>query len=664
MVEKKIKSIRIDLNQFKLYLFCKPKIELTLHFNSPSRRFYLSVIALVINEMKKKEKITSVLLQNHLDELILLNKTVGAEAGSSKKEHLLPRIYRKWKDVLPDLENAPLFKVIGRKKRYDELMDKVYVFSEGEKDCWGNLFEYMGSHENVRLRFSIDKLSTSLEDVAIVYGESPELLDADAWESFTRYLKQSQEDQLSSDSINSQALIPEPMPKPEDRRASIQSSRKWLIRFAMISLIVTLTAFMFWQGNIFSSKVEVASIEKMAFPLPEDPSIAILPFINLTGDPNQDYLGESVAAHLITILARVPELFVISQYTTFSYKGEKIKFKEIAEELGVRYIVLGNVQKSDDQVRITSQLIDVVSGQYLWAKTFDGHSNTFFKLQDDIAMEILRSLKEDIEYGRQSMYWLQWTSDIPEANKKKCEGLFLSRELTKDKNNRARRLFEEAIELDPGYIWAYVNLGFAHYWDFFFGYSQNPKKSLTLAYKNAQKSLEIDDRIDLGHSLMSLVYSRMGKLEKALYEAKKAVELNPNGAYSYAFLSGILSKLGRYEEAIINAKKGIRLDPKPTALYYFVLGQAYFMVNDYTNALEAFKTMTNVNPDNIYGYVFCAACYTCLGQPQKAKGKVEKILSLNPDFNLTSYGKIVQYKIKSDKDKYLDALRKAGIPEK
>ena len=166
------KFIKIDLNQFKLQLSCRPDIELSLHFNSPSRRFYLSVIALVINEMKKKDTSTSVLLQNHLDELILLNKTIGKGAGSSTKDHLLPRIYRKWKDVLPNLEKAPLFKIIGRKKRYDELMDKVYLFSEIEKDRWANLFEYMGSHENVRLRFAVDKLSLGWDDVYIVYGDS------------------------------------------------------------------------------------------------------------------------------------------------------------------------------------------------------------------------------------------------------------------------------------------------------------------------------------------------------------------------------------------------------------------------------------------------------------------------------------------------------------
>ena len=479
-------------------------------------------------------------------------------------------------------------------------------------------YEYLGEHDvkNIKHPVRVYKILTSQEDAGKLVGEKPKpVLKSWVWSTIV-----------------------------------------------VAAIILTLIGYQLFQ-KITTPEFEPASIEKMAFQLPEDPSIAVLPFENITGDPTQAYLGEGIATHLITTLAPVPKLFVISQYTTSSYKGKKIKIKEVAEELGVRYIVRGSVQKLNDQVRITSQLIDAVSGQYIWAKTFDGHSNTFFKLQDDVAMEILRSLKRDVEYGRQSMYWLQWTSNIPEANKKNSKGRSLSRRVNKDRNTKARKLFEEAIELDPEYIWPYVSLGFAHYWDFVFGYTQNRKKSLTLAYKNAVKALKIDDRIDLGHSLMSLVYSRMGKLEKALYEAEKAVELNPNGAYSYAILSGILSNVGRYEEAIVNAKKGIRRDPNPTAIYYFVLGQAYFMIGNYEKALTSFKTMIDVSPENIFGYAFCAATYIYLDKSQKAKDEVKKILTLNPKFNLASYEKIVQYKIKSDKDKYINALRKAGIPD-
>ena len=188
MVEISRPSLQIDLNDFKLHLHLKGRTPLTLHFNSPSRSFYLSVIALVVNEMKKSGKIRSIHLHEHLDLLALLNETIGGAAGSSEKENLLPRIYKKWKDALPDLEEAPLFKVLGKKKKEDAdgATGKIYSFSDAEKDGWANLFEYMGSEENVRLRFAIDKIGVGLNETSIIFGDS---LNGDAWDQFIASLK-------------------------------------------------------------------------------------------------------------------------------------------------------------------------------------------------------------------------------------------------------------------------------------------------------------------------------------------------------------------------------------------------------------------------------------------------------------------------------------------
>ena len=179
--------ITIDLNQFKLHLEVKNRIELTLHFNSPSRRFYLSVIALLVNEMKRQGKITSIPLKGHHDLLALLNETIGGSAGSSETVTLLSRIYSKWQHALPNLEEAPLFTVLGRKKGYDEGTGKTYPLTEAEKDCWANLFEYKGSHENVRLKFAVDKIGATLDDVVIVFEDS---LNGDAWQKFISSLKE------------------------------------------------------------------------------------------------------------------------------------------------------------------------------------------------------------------------------------------------------------------------------------------------------------------------------------------------------------------------------------------------------------------------------------------------------------------------------------------
>ena len=188
MVESSRPSIQIDLNEFKLHLHLKGRTQLTLHFNSPSRSFYLSVIALVVNEMKKSGKIKSIPLQEHLDLLALLNETIGGAAGSSEKENLLHRIYTKWKDALPNLEEAPLFKVHGKKKKEegDGAIGKIYSFTDAEKDGWANLFDYMGSEENVRLKFAIDKIGVGLNETSIIFGDS---LNGEAWDQFISSLK-------------------------------------------------------------------------------------------------------------------------------------------------------------------------------------------------------------------------------------------------------------------------------------------------------------------------------------------------------------------------------------------------------------------------------------------------------------------------------------------
>ena len=279
-------SIRIDLSRFKLHITLKPKTELTLHFDSPSRRFYLSVIALVVNEMKRLGKITSIPLENCTDQLILLNETVGGSAGSSEKENLISRIYRKWKDALPDLENAPLFKVIGRRKELEDETGRIYRFSEAEKDLWANLFEYKGSEEHVRLRFAVDKLGAGLDDIAIVYEDS---FDAAAWERFISSLEIEPENNL----------IPEPAGKiPEKPKTSTPVSIKqkttwlkkhrWAVLVAVMFVAAGLASLIIWQTRLSGRAQDRASPEKMAFPLPDKPSIAVLPFVNMSEDKQQE----------------------------------------------------------------------------------------------------------------------------------------------------------------------------------------------------------------------------------------------------------------------------------------------------------------------------------------------------------------------------------------
>ncbi len=327
MENAKDHPITIDLNQFRLHIDLKNRIQLTLDFHSPSRKFYLSLIAFVVNEMEKLGKITSIPLEGHHDLLALLNETIGGSAGSSEKENLLPRIYRKWQQALPNLEEAPLFKVVGRKKKFEEGIGKTYPFTEAEKDSWANLFEYIGSEKHVRLRFSIDKLGAGLDDIAIIYEGCQ---NQGAWEKFISSLKQKEE--KKPEPVEFVPKGPE-VPITPSREEKITLPKRW--QWVVLVIVLIVAALVILKTYLFPPSGRVASVKRMAFPLPDKPSIAVLPFVNMTDDPRQQSFCDGLTEEIITTLSKIPKLFVIARNSTFTYKGKSVKVQQVAEELGI-----------------------------------------------------------------------------------------------------------------------------------------------------------------------------------------------------------------------------------------------------------------------------------------------------------------------------------------
>jgi TolB-like protein len=558
MVEQSTKSVRIDLNQFKLQLYLKPEVELTLHFDTPSRQFYLSVIGLVIHEMKKRGRITSIPLQNQLETLALLNKTVGASAGSSKKEHLLPRIYRKWKDALPDLENAPLFKVVGRKKRYDELMEKVYEFGEGEKDDWANLFEYVGSHENVRLRFSIDRLNAGLDDVVIVYGENPKLVNADAWQEFITGLKEQHLDKSQTDSVYRKITEPGSVSLPSHRTSKAKpNSWPWLTICSLIGLAVGVAAYGVWRYNSVAPRTEVAYVQKKAFPLPDKQSIAVLPFQNLSDDPRQDYFCSGLTEEIITGLTKIPSLLVIARNSTFQYKRKETNIRQVSEELGVRYVLSGNVRKVENRVRITTHLTDALMGNYLWAERYDREFKDIFAIQDEITIKTLAALKVQLAEGEKERALEKYTNN-PQAYLKILEGTGY---LYDFKTAKALKSFEEARALDPQCAATYAWIAWVQVLNAWFGPSSSQEQSLEKAFESAEKCASLDDELAACAQILGYVYILKRNYDKAISQAKRTVELYPNSAQAAELLVWALRSAGRYEEALKEQERALRLDP-------------------------------------------------------------------------------------------------------
>jgi adenylate cyclase len=449
-------------------------------------------------------------------------------------------------------------------------------------------------------------------------------------------------------------VIGEERPKPRQWR--------WAAIGALVVLIIVAGMLAVWNFYL-RPPFEPASVEKMAFPLPEKPSIAVLPFTNMSGDPDQDYFSDGLTDQIISSLSKVPHLFVVARNSTFTYKGKPVKINKVAEDLGVQYVLEGSVQKSGDRVRITAQLIDAITGHHIWSERYDRDLKDIFALQDEITIEILKATRVEVTVGDQYRYWIKWGTKNLKAYEKNLQGLDCMWRATKEDNAYARQLFEEAIALDPNYVMPYVHLGWTHFWDARVGWSESPRKSFKKAFKLAQKTLAMDDSIDLAHSLLGAIYLVSRKYEKGLAEGERAVALNPNGAFGYNILGGIVSCLGRWEDGIVFAKKAIRLDPFPRISYLMTLGRAYFMTAQYDESVSTFKKALHINPNSLSIHAFLAACYSSLDRPAAAAAEVKEVLRINPKFSLESYAKTLPYKNKADIERYLAALHKAGLPE-
>ena len=648
--------ITIDLNQFKLHIELKNRIELTLHFNSPSRRFYLSVIAFVVNEMKRLGKITSIPLEGHHDLLALLNETIGRSAGSSEEENLLSRIYRKWQHALPNLEEAPLFVVLGRKKGYEEGIGKTYLFTEAEKDSWANLFEYKGSHENVRLKFAIDKIGATLNDVALIYEDS---LNGEAWEKFISSLKEKKVEPDKAFSEQAGVVSP-PL---QQRRTLLPGRYRWAALFAAIVVVLGAITLAIWKTYLKPDPGDVASIEKMAFPLPDEPSIAVMPFVNMSGDPKQEFLCDGMTEGIITALSKVPRLFVIARTSTFTYKGKPVKVKQVSEELGVRYVLEGSIQRSDDRIRINAQLIDAFSGRHLWAERYERDLKDLFALQDEITASVLRAVRLKLTEGEiSSSYWKHYRGKQGlDCWLKQLEGLKHLDRFTIEDNNAARVLIEEAISMCPENPTGYSLLVSVYWYDFLLGKTKSPRETLEKALELAQKAIAMDDSLSHAHKMLTIIYLGRREYDKAIAEGKRAVALDPGGSGAYFAYASALLTACRPEEAIPLFQKAIRLNPNADAFTFINFGHALRNAGRFEEAVPAYKRGIQRAPDNIIGHIGLGATYSLMGREKEARAEAQEILRINPLFTVDHLYKTSAWKNVSEVDKVVNALRKAGL---
>jgi adenylate cyclase len=424
------------------------------------------------------------------------------------------------------------------------------------------------------------------------------------------------------------------------------------VAIVILAGIATVLWHYYWRPS--PPPIEVASVERMAFQLPEKPSIAVLPFTNMSEDPKQEYFSEGITENIITALSKCTELFVIARTSTSKYKGKPVELRQVAEELGVRYVLEGSVQRAGGRVRITAQLCDAINGHHLWADRYDGDVVDMFALQDDIAVKTLKAVQVTLTEGKKEYLFGESTDNL-DAFEKYSEAMFK----TYRNIGRRRQLLREAIELDPKFVSAYVWLGWSYMFGVWIGFTKSPEEDIEKAYQLTQKALSLNDSAASPHSLLGKIHMTKRKWKESLEEGKRAVAANHNSAWAHMWLGCIYGFYGKPEESIYWLEKAFRLDPYPEPTYFSVLAMTYTIWGRYDEAIEAYKKVLHMNPGLVIAYIGLALNYSLSGRKEKAQEAAAEVLRRFPGFNAEYHIKAMTY---PDEDRFIDALHDAGLP--
>ncbi len=459
--------------------------------------------------------------------------------------------------------------------------------------------------------------------------------------------------------------IPEPEPPTTSLEAHPEPAKNPRFAIGATALLVIVgIVLVWWQPWV--TREEPASIERMAFPLPDKPSIAVLPFTNMSDDPKQEYFVDGMTEDLITDLSKLSGLFVISRNSTFTYKGKAVEVRQVAEDLGVRYVLEGSVRRVGDQVRVNAQLIDATTGGQLWANRYDDQLDNIFALQDRMTKKIFAALAVNLSAGEQEKLGRKETYNI-EAYVAFLKGWEHYRRWTPDDFRQALPFFQSAIELDPQYGRAYAAIasiyteGYQKAWDWSHIVGVSAEAMPGLAGKYLKEALK--NPTPLAHQVASKWYIILLFPEESIAEAARAISLDPNDAIGYAAMATALIYSGEPGEAIDFVDKAIRFDPHNIPNYLFTLGMAYFGMEQFQQAVSVFERAFKLNPElGLVQRAYLAAAYVHLGQIEKAMAELDKpeIKEVRELYDLYVKYEGAYYKNPEDTARLIKSLQKIG----
>lgn len=397
--------------------------------------------------------------------------------------------------------------------------------------------------------------------------------------------------------------------------------------------------------------------------LPDRPSLVVLPFVNMSNDPAQEYFSDGLTEELTSTLAQFSSLFVIARNSAFTYKGKAMKVQDVSKELGVRYVLEGSVRKANNQVRITAQLIDSTTGGHLWSERYERPLQDIFAMQDEIVQKVALTLKLQLTIWERGELLGKTTPNL-DAYDYYLRGreayLRVIYEAKKEANEQARGFFEQALEHDSAYGDAYVFLGWTYWFDWYYQWGSEAPQSLRRAEELAKKAIALNDTQPWAYQLLSNVYLWEKQHDRALVEGRRALALKPNDSDCNLQLGWVLTFSGQPEEGSKWMEKAVRLNPLAD-WYLHMLGWAYGMAGKYEECIPLLKRVLSLNPDYVPAHVILAMCYAEAGQEEEARTEGAEVLRIIPQFSLEVWKQKWPYKDPAMLERKLAALRKAGL---
>lgn len=452
------------------------------------------------------------------------------------------------------------------------------------------------------------------------------------------------------------------LPVPENAPAVTKKAARPRLKIALTVLLLSAFALGVYVYKIDRQGVATKAPETLTVGSTDKPSIAVLPFDNLSGDPEQEYFADGITEDLTTDLSKISGLFVVARNSAFSFKGRSVDVRTVAEELGVRYVLEGSIRRVNDQIRINAQLIDGVTGGHIWADRFDGTMADVFALQDRVNRNIVSALEINLTDADEAQFNRVETS-FPEAYDLLLQGVVLYNVFNRDAIIEARALFERAAELDPGYARAWANIALTHATEVNFFWSEDREKSIREGLKFAARAIELDDTIPQIYLTRSILYLSQRQHQTAFKAARRTIEVHPGYADGHATLGFISSYSGRFEQALEAIADAKRFNPSGTGVYLGIESRVLFLMKRYAEALPRAEESIDRNPGFDSTQLTLAAIYAMLGRLDDASWAIEEALAINPDISATKLRRDSIYQNDADIEHYIDALRMAGLPE-